>query len=87
MADYVTGMRPGLVPGRNVDKLNIDAGLSELQACGYTDARTNEVVAYALRRWMRGEEREAERGAIDQKFYGVSYTSWLRILAAAKAKA
>lgn len=36
-------------------------------------------------RWGRGEEEEAERGAIDRNFYRISLTCWRRVLAAAMA--
>jgi hypothetical protein len=39
----------------------------------------------ALMRWARGEEAAAERGAIDGSFHGIDYTSWRRVLAAARA--
>lgn len=77
-----------LQPGVNVDRLDIAAGLRELEACGYTDsAETRMVVTYALQRWARGEETQAERGAIDRSFYGIDLTSWKRVLAAAMAAA
>jgi len=79
----------GRVPGFNVDKLDVDAGMRELVACGYpeTEARRHAVVWYALRRWERGEEEAAQRGAIDQSFHGIPLTCWLRVLAAAMAAA
>lgn len=85
-------MRPmtignGLVPGHNVDKLDVPAGLRELAACGYTEPETVMVIEYAMRRWMRGEEEQAERGAIDASFHGVNFVSWRRVLAAAMAGA
>lgn len=33
----------------------------------------------------RGEEQQAERGAIDQGFHGITFTCWRRVLAAAVA--
>lgn len=80
-------MRPGLIPGYNVDKINIDAGLHELVLCGYDDPHTKMIIEYALIRWANGEEEAAQRGAIDKKFYGISLTCWYRILAAARANA
>lgn len=77
----------GLVPGSTVDRVDVAAGLRELAACDYTDQRTVMVVDYALRRWARGEETAAERGAIDRTFYGIDLTSWRRVLAAACAAA
>lgn len=80
-------MRPGLVVGRNVDRIDIKAGLAELACCGYKSTQTRLVVEYALRRWGRGEEEAALRGAIDQNFHGISLTCWYRVLAAARATA
>lgn len=76
-----------LVPGFNVDKIDVAAGLRELTACGYTSPHTIMVIQYALQRWARGEEAQAERGAIDLNFHGVNLTSWYRIIAAAQAAA
>lgn len=81
-------MRQGLIPGHNVDRIDVAAGLRELIACGYDDsAETQAVIEYALQRWGRGEEEAAQRGAIDQSFHGINLTSWLRVLAAARASA
>lgn len=74
-----------LVPGYNVDKVNIAVGMEELRKTGYHEARTKQVIMYALQRWARGEEEAAERGAIDKTFYGIDFTSWRRVLAAAVA--
>lgn len=76
-----------LVPGYNVDRINYDAGLAELTKCGYTAPRIRQVILYALQRWARGEEAAAERAAVDHTFYGVDFTSWRRVLAAAVAHA
>lgn len=80
-------MRPGLIPGHNVDVLDIDAGLLELEACGYREFHTRMVIEHALVCWARGEEASAQRGAIDQSFHGIDLTSWTRVLAAARASA
>jgi len=80
-------MRQGLIPGENVDRINVCAGLRELALCGYDDTHTSMVVQHALMRWERGEESQAERLAIDKNFYGIDLGSWLRILAAARADA
>lgn len=78
----------GLVPGVNVDRVNVAAGIRELERCGCNDDwRTREVITYALHRWAKGEEAAAERGAIDQTFHGVSLTVWRRVLAASVAAA
>lgn len=79
-------MRAGLKPGHNVDVVDVAAGMRELSACGYDEPETRMVIEYALMRWARGEEKCAERGAIDSSFHGVSYTCWRRVLAAATAK-
>ena len=82
-------MRPGLITGVNVDAIDVDAGMRELVACGCpkTDQVRHWVIQYALERWARGEEEAAQRGAIDQSFHGIDLTSWLRVLAAARAAA
>lgn len=76
-------MRQGLKTGVNVDALDIGAGLRELAACGYPEPNTRMVIEHALMRWARGEESQAERGAIDRKFHGIDLSSWYRVLAAA----
>lgn len=80
-------MRTNLVPGHNVDRIDVAAGIRELRACGYTEGKTEMVIEHALMRWMRGEEEAAQRGAIDKSFHGVDLTSWYRILAASRAMA
>lgn len=74
-----------LVPGVNVDKIDIGAGFRELTDCGYDEPETRMVIQYALQRWARGEEDAAERGAIDQSFHGIDFGSWRRVLAASMA--
>lgn len=75
-------------PGVNVDRIDVAAGLRELEACGYSDSEeTRMVIEHALMRWARGEEDAAQRGAIDRTFHGIDLTSWLRVLAAARAAA
>lgn len=78
-----------LVPGVNIDRIDIEAGMRELVKCGYpgTETERHMVVQYALQRWERGEEDEAQRGAIDQSFYGIDLSSWVRVLSAARASA
>lgn len=75
-----------LTPGVNVDRIDVAAGLRELMACGYptTEVERHYVIGYALQRWARGEEEQAQRGAIDRNFHGIDLTSWLRVLAAAR---
>lgn len=72
------------VPGYNVDRIDVDAGLRMLNTMSYT-AKTWMVIQYALLCWARGEEARAEKNAIDRTFYGVSLTEWYMILAAARA--
>ena len=72
-----------LVPGVNVDPVDIAAGLAEAKIIGYDSAQDEMVVVYALQRWQRGEEAGAEKTALG---HGVDFTSWRRILAAAVAK-
>lgn len=74
-------------PGHDVDRVDIAAGLRELTACGYTEPKTVMVIEYALQRWARGEEEAAQRGAIDHTFHGINLTSWIRVIAAARASA
>ena len=76
-------MRHGLIPGYNVDKVNISAGLEELSKCGYDKAETIMLIEYCLMRHGRGEEVEAQRMAIDKTFFGITLTVWFRVLAAA----
>lgn len=78
-------MRHNLIAGHNVDRIDVAAGMSELTACGYVEPNTRLVVEYALMRWARGEEEQAERCAIDASFHGIDFTSWRRVLAAACA--
>lgn len=75
------------IPGQDVDRIDVAAGLRELTACGYSEPKTVMVIEYALRRWARGEEEAAQRGAIDRAFHGINPTCWIRVLAAARAKA
>lgn len=80
-------MRTGLKTGYNVDPVDVAAGMRELTACGYDEPETRMVIEHALMRWARGEEEQAERGAIDRTFHGITFTCWRRVLAAAVAAA
>ena len=82
-------MRHGLEIGVNVDPICIESGMNELVSCGYpaTETERHMVIEYALRRWARGEEEQARRGAIDQSFHGISLICWTRVLAASMAGA
>lgn len=78
------------IPGYNVDHVNIDAGMRELNACGYDDdveciENIRMVIHHSLQLWARGEEAMSQKKATDQDFYGVDFTSWTRIIAAATA--
>ena len=75
------------IPGHNVDRIDVAAGLRELKACGYSEPETIMVIEYALMRWARGEEEAGQRGAIDRSFHGINLTCWMRVLAAAQAHA
>ena len=75
------------IPGHDIDRIDVAAGLRELKACGYSEPETIMVIEYALMRWARGEEEAAQRGAIDRSFHGINLTCWLRVLAAAQAHA
>lgn len=82
-------MHPDLIVGVNVDSINVEAGMRELVRCGYPEREVERhmVIEHALMRWKRGEEEQAQRGAIDRDFHGIDLTSWLRVLAAAMAGA
>jgi hypothetical protein len=75
------------IPGHDVDRIDVAAGLRELREIGYDDPHTVMVIEHALRRYARGEEEAARRGAIDKSFHGISFTCWTRVLAAAMASA
>lgn len=76
-------MRPGLVSGVNVDRLDKNAGMAKAVALGYDDATSRMVVQYALQRWERGEEE----GSLKTIRGHVDLTSWYAIVAAAVAAA
>jgi hypothetical protein len=76
-------MRPGLIPGHNVDRLDIAAGLREARLIGYDDGKALMVAEYALQRWARGEEDGAQQTWLHE--YPNDLTSFTRILAAAAA--
>lgn len=72
-----------LVPGVNVDPVDITAGLRRAAALGYGDRQSRMVLTYALQRHARGEEEGAERTVKGH----VDFTCWRVILAAAVAAA
>ncbi len=71
-----------LVPGVNVDKVDVRAGLKHAIRFGYGGPEHLMVAEYALRRHARGEEDGAQRTALSG---GIDLTSWYAILAAALA--
>jgi len=77
-------VKPGLVPGWNVDKLDIAAGVREAAVMGFDDGEAQMVAEYALQRWARGEEDGAIKTA---RAGGIDLTSLYRMVAAAHAAA
>lgn len=73
-----------LVPGVNVDRVDVAAGMTLAARFGYDDWESQTVVEYALMRHRRGEEDGAQRTALG---HGIDLTSWYAILAAALAGA
>lgn len=73
-----------LVPGVNVDRVDVAAGLRLGRAFGYGDGESQMVLEYALMRHRRGEEDGAQRSALSG---GIDLTSWYAVLAAALAAA
>lgn len=78
-------MRPGLIPGVNVDRVDVGAGLQLAAQIGYDDPTAQIVAEYALMRHGRGEEEGARRSWLSE--YPHDLTSWLRILAHARGSA
>lgn len=78
-------MRPGLIPGVNVDRVDVAAGMQMAARLGYNDATAQMVIEYALMRHRRGEEEGAERTWLWQ--FPNDLTSWKAILAHAVAAA
>jgi hypothetical protein len=72
-----------LVPGVNVDPVNIAAGLRMATQLGYGDPTAQMVAQYALQRHQRGEEEGAQRTWLHE--YPHDLTSWYAILAHAVA--
>jgi hypothetical protein len=71
-----------LVPGYNVDIVNVAAGIDQAIQFEYDDLESLMVIEYALMRHARGEEDGAERTALSG---GIDLTTWRVILAAAIA--
>ena len=90
---FLTGKQVGV----NIDPIDVESGMRRLISLGWNpekDARTFMVIQYALQRWARGEEAEAERLAIAQgetdpafRASAIDLTSWRIVLAAAMAGA
>jgi hypothetical protein len=57
-------VRPGLLPGYNVDIIDEEAGLARAAGLGYGSAQHQMVVSYALYRRSRGEEDGAQRAGV-----------------------
>jgi hypothetical protein len=71
-----------LVPGYNVDKVDVAAGQRRAAQSGYGSPEHQMVVEYALWRHARGEEDGAQKSALSG---GIDLGSWYAILAAAIA--
>ncbi len=72
-----------LVPGVNVDAVNVTAGLRMAAQLGYGDPTAQMVAQYALQRHQRGEEAGAQATWLHE--YPRDLTSWYAILAHAVA--
>lgn len=78
-------MRNELIPGVNVDRVDVYAGMQMATRLGYGDATAQMVVEFALMRHRRGEEEGAERTWLSE--FPRDLTSWKAILAHALASA
>lgn len=78
-------MRTDLVPGVNVDRVDVAAGMQMAARLGYDDTTAQMVVEFALMRHRRGEEEGAERLWLSE--FPRDLTSWKAILAHALAVA
>jgi hypothetical protein len=74
-------MRPGLIPGVNLHRVDVDAGLRLADSIGYGGPMAQMVTEHALMQHRRGEEDGAERTWLTH-FPG-DLTSWKMILARA----
>lgn len=72
-----------LMPGVNVDVIDVGAGLRKASDIGYDGLTDQMIVQHALMLWRRGEEASAERLWVHT--YPRDLTSWYMILAAARA--
>ena len=69
-----------LVPGYNLDKVDVAAGKARGATLGYGDAKSQMVIEYALMRHARGEEDGAQKTALSG---GINLTTWYVVLATA----
>ncbi len=81
-ATHIAHVEFHFTPGVNVDRIDVQAGMTAAAAIGFADPKSQMVVQYALQRWARGEED----GSL-KSFHsgGVDLTSAYQILAAARA--
>ena len=77
-------MRHDLIPGVNVDRVDVAAGCRTAAQLGYGDLQAQMIVEYALMRHRRGEEDGAEHTWLAQ--FPRDLTSWRAILAHAVAE-
>jgi hypothetical protein len=68
------------IPGYNVDRVDVGAGMDQAYKFGYTSPEHQTVTEYALMRHARGEEDGAQKTALGG---GISLTAWYAILACA----
>jgi hypothetical protein len=72
-----------LIPGRNVDVVNVAAGLDFAVELGYESAEDEMVTQYSLNLWARGEEDRADRNWVH--YHPHDLTQWRMIIATAVA--
>jgi hypothetical protein len=79
-------MRTEMIPGVNVDRLDIDAGMRMACDLAYNDEREQMLIHYGLLRWAKGEEEQADK-LVTEGIGGIKVTflNWRMILAAARA--
>ncbi len=81
--DYTLSAKPTtLIPGYNVDSIDLGPELAMATQTGYTSPEHRMVVEYTLSRWAKGEEALPEETALAE---GIYFNSWRMILAAATA--
>lgn len=67
-----------MVPGYNVDRINVKNGLQSAVNLGYSDWKSQMEIEYALNRWAKGEEELAQKSMLSA---GIDLTSIYVILA------